>query len=87
MTIKELLKELSKERYDKKNLPFYIRKEGVGCWEVVSFSNEDSGFYLNAGKETNPQGYRTFPDQSDTEYIDRVLEDEVTIDSKGNGEF
>ena len=55
MTIKELIKELQKERYDKRNLPFYIRKKDVGCWLVESFSNEDSGFYLNAGEDSNPQ--------------------------------
>lgn len=80
MTIKELLKELSKERYDKKNLPFYIRKYGVGCWKVEGFSNEDSGFYLNAGEETNPQS--TVEQALGDADIDTFTEDATIMEDK-----
>jgi len=47
------------EWLDSQNIPkgtkIYVRKYGEGCWEISGISVEDSGIYIEAGDETNPQ--------------------------------
>lgn len=38
-----------------KGVKIYVRKPGVGCWKVDGISKEDSGIYVEAGEESNPQ--------------------------------
>lgn len=47
------------EWLDSPNVPagtgLYIRKVGVGCWIPARIVIEDSGVYIEAGEESNPQ--------------------------------
>lgn len=55
MTVKELTRILNQEKFDVRGVPVYLRKQDVGCWDVVSVSFEDSGVYIDGGEESNPE--------------------------------
>lgn len=55
MTIKELLREVLKEKYDQKGLQVYVRDGKGGCWIVDNITVEESGVYILQGEESNPQ--------------------------------
>lgn len=55
MTIKELLREVLKEKYDQKGLQVYVRDGKGGCWKADNITVEDSGVYILQGDESNPQ--------------------------------
>lgn len=55
LSVKQLFKQLSAEKFDVKNVNVYARDGKGGCWHVEDLALEDSGAYFTLGAETNPQ--------------------------------
>lgn len=58
-TVAELREGVRGEWLDSQNVPrgtkVYVRKVGEGCWHTARIVLEDSGVYIEAGEESNPQ--------------------------------
>lgn len=65
MTVKELLKEISKEKYDQKSAQVYITVQGQR-FKLSGANIYDNEVHLQVGE---------------------AVEDEVVIDSQGNGDL